>query len=508
MRGGIFINDDFGNFYFNVPIEKMNEEGLKEQIDFYSEKGGVDAVLFNLNASRAFYRSKVLEPIWEQMDYADDGRVFYRGKECGRWLSKACLNMRELNRNVPDPIRFRRDYCHERGVDFFLSMRPNDMHGAFGAHGYDPTGPCLDRFLVEHDDYRRSLYRRGRTSAWWDETLDYGIAAVRDHYLALAEELFSFDPDGFEVDFMRHLPFFRVGYEEASIPLMNDFMRKIRAMADESARRSGRPVRVVTRVPTAPDDAFACGFDVATWAKEGLVDVVVPSPSFASNESDIPLEIWRRMLPDETTLAPCLEINNRSAVPEIKVMRTEPAIDRGFASMMRYKGADTIYLYNHFPYGPDIFQPRADMQRLYRDLSDRRATEFQARRHLVTYRDNVYVEGRFASSFMPDTIDPVWVRPVRLNVGGATRGRSARAIIGYGEGGLPELRLNTTVLRPDGEPAVPFPRLPSCDAMRPVSYPIPAGVLHDGLNTFEFFNETGKAIRLFWMEIDIAPLAI
>ena len=31
---GIYINDDFANFYFNAPIEDMNEAGLKRQIDF------------------------------------------------------------------------------------------------------------------------------------------------------------------------------------------------------------------------------------------------------------------------------------------------------------------------------------------------------------------------------------------------------------------------------------------------------------------------------------------
>ena len=49
---GLYINDDFCGFWLSG-FGNMNRDGLKKQIDFYTEKGGVTAILFNMNAQRA-----------------------------------------------------------------------------------------------------------------------------------------------------------------------------------------------------------------------------------------------------------------------------------------------------------------------------------------------------------------------------------------------------------------------------------------------------------------------
>ena len=59
----VYANDDFCDFYWEeLPPEKMNEDRLKRRIDFYAGRGGVSAIFFNLNASRAFFDSSSRTP--------------------------------------------------------------------------------------------------------------------------------------------------------------------------------------------------------------------------------------------------------------------------------------------------------------------------------------------------------------------------------------------------------------------------------------------------------------
>ena len=68
------------------------------------------------------------------------------------------------------------------------------------------------------------------------------------------------------------------------------------------------------RVPAHPDAAAGLGMDAVQWAREGLVDLIVPCPFWASSDFDIPVELWRERLgtaADRVTVAPGLEYNSR-----------------------------------------------------------------------------------------------------------------------------------------------------------------------------------------------------
>lgn len=497
---GIYINDDFANFYFSAPFENMNEAGLKEQIDFYTEAGGVEAIIFNLNASRAYFDSKVFEPIWKCVEFDDAaGKVYHLGKEISASCAQACRNLREMYRNVADPTLIRKAYCAERGVKFFLSLRINDLHTPYSGRAYAPDTVTLSDYWREHEDFRRASYRRSYRTVWAQEGLDFAEKEVRDRMIALAKEYLAYEPDGFEIDFMRHLPLFKPGYDEFHKDLVDEFMRTIRELA-------GPQMQIAVRVPSAPDDALNCGLDVAYWARQGWINIVEPAPSYCSNESDLPMELWRYMLPDQTILSPYIELHNTSSAPEVPMFKTEPAIDRAYAADFRKRGADTVSLYNHFPYGDDSFDDGAVMQELYHDLADLSICETKERRHLVTYRDNTYMEGRFYSSYLPYAVGYNDINTVRLTVGNGVAHRRARLIIGYTDTDntkLPEIRLNTEILTPD-HADLDFPRLPLCDLFKPLSYPIPDGLLHDGVNIAELYNNTmPEGIRIMWMEVQI-----
>ena len=82
-----------------------------------------------------------------------------------------------------------------------------------------------------------------------------------------------------------------------------------------SGRRSA-VIRILlgVRVPAHPDAAAGLGMDGVAWAREGLVDLIVPCPFWSSSDFDIPVELWRERLgeaADKVTVAPGLEYNAR-----------------------------------------------------------------------------------------------------------------------------------------------------------------------------------------------------
>ena len=63
--------------------------------------------------------------------------------------------------------------------------------------------------------------------------------------------------------------------------------------ADEAEKKWGHKLRMAVRVPAYPADALGLGMDVPTWVKEGLIDVVIPSPGGLDTVSDTQVALWR-----------------------------------------------------------------------------------------------------------------------------------------------------------------------------------------------------------------------
>ncbi|HNX04445.1 MAG TPA: hypothetical protein PKI32_03045, partial [Opitutales bacterium] len=109
-------------------------------------------------------------------------------------------------------------------------------------------------------------------------------------------------------------------------------------------------VRLGVRVPALPSVAAALGYDVETWAGEGLVDLVVVS-SFLLADEGIPYADWaeriRRRAPGVVVL-PALDrlLAGGRRCPSYD---TDMEISRAWAANMVAEGAPGAYLFN-FPY--------------------------------------------------------------------------------------------------------------------------------------------------------------
>jgi hypothetical protein len=110
---------------------------------------------------------------------------------------------------------------------------------------------------------------------WWQGLWNYAVPAVREHQLAILEELASrYDLDGLQLDFARHVPCLPVGRQWELREQVTEFVRMVRGMLLQVAEQRGRPFLLAARIPQTLDGCRQDGFDIAAWAREGLVDIL------------------------------------------------------------------------------------------------------------------------------------------------------------------------------------------------------------------------------------------
>ena len=383
----LMYNEDFGRFV-SVPKEQARRETIDEYVDRLANIG-VTHGLICTSARRTNYPSEVWESAWEGYDpEGPDNQPFLRGHTNyreGAADRRAALDVLVTwqQRGIDIPARWI-ERCRERGVSPWVSLRMNDVHG----------NECPDRgdhstFWKEHPECRRGPFHPNRRQSI---AFDYAHDEVRQHFRRLIEEqLDRYDIDGMELDFMRHEAHFRVGRELAGGAIMTAWLEEIRELVRAAGNRRGHPVQLGVRVPSRPETSRRLGLDAVTWAKKGLVDLVVPTPSAGAiaTEFDMPIHLWRELLePYGVKLAGCLEPGVlRYPGASYDPATSETAI--GSAVAVLAGGADAVYLFNYFP---DRVTGRFGWTSQQYDETLAAMASLEkllplARRHLVTFRE-------------------------------------------------------------------------------------------------------------------------
>ena len=155
-------------------------------------------------------------------------------------------NMQSLIDRGLDPLGVLVDRAHDKGMDFFASLRMGDVPGLESGYGVPSGG-------------------RG-----------YVHQEMRDHQFGVLEELATRYPvEGVELDFAAApggTSFWLKPEDVAEhTPVVTEFLRQVAEMV---RNRPGQPGLVGAR-PTQELNAKT-GLDVDTWLQEGLVDFVVP----------------------------------------------------------------------------------------------------------------------------------------------------------------------------------------------------------------------------------------
>ncbi len=500
---GIFINSDAQNFFRCYPIEMMNDTAVRHDVDFYTDGGGVEAVFYNMNFQRCCFPTKVGTPIWKDIDYDEQGRMRLRGqlleekydREFKSWIPRVVA----MYENLPDFMQYRYDYCRSKGVEMWHSMRMNDIHYTTLGLEFQPQHSDL---WLDRKDLIQGWYRHTWRGTWQDNTFDYGEKEVYDYHLGIAREyLMDYESDGIELDWLRALPVFKPGYDEKNTGILTQFMRDVRAIADEAAEKWGHPIRIAVRVPYFVEEAFGCGMDVPAWCREKLVDIVIPSPQNTSTEQYAQIAVWRLLVPQDVILAACVDYNMGSQPGWY--MTFDNDTDCGFAANFYQQGADRIYLYNHYPH---MIKDHPDMQEFMAKANDRDWVESHFPRRCVVTMHQPVGEGKFTFRHYPPAIWPECSNGgVKVNAGCKTEGHEAVVIVGATCPLNVDILLNTVkceLLPADAA----LPRLPEKKGANFVQAKVPANVLHDGWNNIELFNYDQHTIldtEIVWMELMI-----
>jgi hypothetical protein len=245
-----------------------------------------------------------------------------------------------------DALEVMIDRCKKEGVEIFYCNRMNDTHDSFS--------PITRPIKLEHPEYTLLSKEEGQkyggskypdVRTLW-AALNFEYDEVRQRTVdALREVCQSYDIDGIDLDFLRHPLYFpptmqHRTVEERHIKLMNDMVRKIRAMTEEEGIRRGRAILVAARSEGDVALSRSIGLDVETWLKEGLIDVLITGSwlDYALPMKRIVGLAHRHGVP----VYPMVNVSYQS--PRYQ----DRTVWRGLARQRFGEGADGIYTFNTF----------------------------------------------------------------------------------------------------------------------------------------------------------------
>lgn len=385
IKGPIF-NQDSTEFFFVRTADQMSGESVDAHIDQLAA-AGVGTYFSNVNAMRANYASKVWEPDWHGYDPAgpDDQPVlrFMSAESIAptRRRLDAAKRLADLGVNFHARALAR---CRHHGMGAWVTVRMNDVHDCMAE-----DTPLLSTFYKEQRAAKK--LRAPHRGQWWAEMgLDWERPEVQEHFFKFVHELLTtLDLDGIEIDWMRFVYHFRAGRELAGGRAVTAWLRRVRELCQEAAKRLGHPVQLAVRVHSRPETSRRAGLDAVAWAREGIVDLVVPTPFWSTTDFDLPINEWRRLL-DGTgaQLAGGLEIRYQP-IPNGPAKMMTPELTTGLAVTVLHGGADQVYLFNYFPGGHGL-EKDWGMTQFNRVVGAMRSIDAMAklpRIHAVTYRD-------------------------------------------------------------------------------------------------------------------------
>lgn len=242
----VILNNDFYNIFQVMP--PVEDQDIYDAVD---KVAGTQVDTLTIDVPQD-YGSSMLD---------QDLATLYRHPE-----GDTCLeNLHALIAAGKDPYQMILDRAHEKGLEFFGSLRMNDTH--YKDHIFHPF---LDQFYY---DNLENLVGSGGSRG--SAEFDYRKTVVREHYLnTIRETVEKYDMDGFELNFTRNCCFFPEEYSEECAPVMTQFVRDVRAMLDEIGKKRNKQLVLACIVPYSITGCRKRGLDLPVWARLGIIDIV------------------------------------------------------------------------------------------------------------------------------------------------------------------------------------------------------------------------------------------
>ena len=132
--------------------------------------------------------------------------------------------------------------------------------------------------------------------------LNYEKVEVRDLMMAQIKEVVEdYDYEGLELDWWRQPLCCEPNATQATIDMMTDWLREVRALTERRAKATGRPYPLGLRISGQLETLKSIGLDVVTLCREGVIDFVAPS-GFWCTTWEMPHDTLRQQLGDRVTI--------------------------------------------------------------------------------------------------------------------------------------------------------------------------------------------------------------
>ncbi len=260
-RHVIFNNDGCDILYFPKHLEVTKENFLARRTTYLA--GRCDTLMYCPVAAGQGHFTLPLE-----------GADFLRADP----PSADCRNIAgPLADRGDDYFQWLVDFCHANRMELFFSFRFNDTHDS--NHRPDKPNFFFCKWKDEHRDLLFGIdHLHNPRNAWWT-AVDYTHPECRDRQLQLVQAVLDkYDVDGIDLDFSRYLSIF-VGTANGrpatpeELEMMNDLMRRIRAVLDAKGRERGKGLLLSVVLPASVEICRNKGYDMETWLREGLIDI-------------------------------------------------------------------------------------------------------------------------------------------------------------------------------------------------------------------------------------------
>lgn len=181
-----------------------------------------------------------------------------------------------------DPVEVLVNETKKRNREVFLTLR---LNGSDVEEDDEYADWKLSKIKRQHPEW---LIK----SPWGFYYWNFAFQGVRDYKVSVLREMAEmYDIDGLQVDFARVPIMFPPGQQWANRDHLTNFMRQLRLALQEVAKKRGRPILVAVRIPENIVGCHFDGYDVETWVRDKLVDILVPG--CGASEIDVPA--YRRL---------------------------------------------------------------------------------------------------------------------------------------------------------------------------------------------------------------------
>ena len=281
------------------------------------------------------------------IDVSNEGVAHYRSKLLRPIQHPGLMKWREDRLDYFDALI---KHGHKRGKEVWWGLRMNEVErGDLAAYETVGGAPKIAQDVrnpvkAAHPDW---LIR----SWWWQGLWNYAVKEVRDYRLSIIREVVEqYDFDGVHLDFLRATPHLPPGKQWENREHLTSFMHEVRSMLQSQAAKRGRPFLLAARVPDSVEGCHADGLDIETWAREGLVDVLI----LGTRTINVDVASFRRaMAGAHVKLMPSFDCYHAT-----DGYHGDQSLDLlcGVFGNYLHQGADGVGTFNHIAGRPEIAQ--------------------------------------------------------------------------------------------------------------------------------------------------------